>query len=216
MNDTILAFKMIQSYISEHNRVRRSHAAYLRAIRDPEWVGASRAMAICAFYGIAAKGQKRKQMLKAFHNAYGKPITSVFVSSGIKRATISKLNSELKYLETYKAAHRHSVRWTELEDELNKTENTPVNTKLGKMWRRIVNAQFDEAEARESRWQARCAINAFNKWSNIKIKFGNCSRGGGSMSYVDHVVIDGFKIKLSKFMENALFETAILTANPNV
>lgn len=90
-------------------------------------------------------------------------------------------------------------------------QESPIDVELGKKWRQLVSAHIIKDRAYRSRWRVRCAITVFNEMnSGIKIKFGNQSRGGGSMSVINHVVIDGFNIKLAKFLDDALFETAIL------
>lgn len=123
-----------------------------------------------------------------------------FVSLAVKRAHINRRCGKKAFQDP---------EFNELRDKL---EAIPVH-KYGAKWQEYVDTFFEEQTASDARWQARCAIYAFNKMgTGIVIKFGTLGKGKGSMSRIKHVIIDNDPIPLRKFLDNAEFEQAILNS----
>lgn len=211
MNATELALKLIQSYKEEYNRERRAANAQRRAYVDPVWVEGARARGLRG--NVYDGNYSRKLLLKSFlSETTGYPTQTHFVSSAAKNGAIRRQRSEIKRRKARNFCEG-DVIITSLERHLCALENAPVEAELGKLWQKQVKAYFEEKAANKARWEVRCAINVFNRMNlGIKIKFGNCRPGGGSMSYISHVEVDGCKIKLAKFLDNAVFESAILSS----
>jgi hypothetical protein len=210
MNATEFALKLIQDYNTEHNRYRRAHAAISRLRHDNKWHEEAYALNIKSFYARPS-GLSHKDARNTFlDRGTNMPTNTLFVSSGVKSGRIRAYNSKIKLWKSTISPHA-ADRIKEIERVLEIAKNAPVKAVLGRKWRQHVAAQSAADDAYESRWEARCAITAFNKMKcGITIKFGTCDRGGGSMSVINYIVVDGDKVKLAKFLDNALFETAIL------
>ncbi len=223
MNATELALKLIQNYNTEHNKYRRACRHVRELQTDKQWYENAAAAGIANFYFKNTFLSHKKALNTFLIRASNIPTYALFVSAGVKSARIRSLTNKLKQLELTAGvklqsptgedfySKTHSSHIKDLQEDLERAKKAPVNAALGKMWRQIILEHIAVDKAYETRWQARCAIYAFNKMNaRIQIKFGSYGRGEGSMSYINHVVVDGDKIKLARFLDNAIFETAIL------
>lgn len=214
MDCTTLALNLIKAYNAEYNRYRRAEYKKLKILRNEDYVSDMKANGFaitlqrdCGF----RRGHDIGHARSFFRNAdgTGDRIVYAFVSAAVKRNFIKKAEKELDNIRDYASLEVRNHRGAEIQTLKQK----PVLSKLGKQWQTYVDALLEEQRAYHSRWEARCAIKAFNKMNTgVLIKFGNCNRGNGSMGYIHHVVIDGDKIPLRKFLDNVEFESAILAA----
>ena len=215
MDSTTFALKLIEAYKAEHNRYRRAQAKRLKITQDQEWIKSMKALGLCSFF-YASHDHKmreydRKRARNHFHDERHNSVTSPFVSQGIKNASIREQSLSLARLRCTNAEKENCI--TMAKAKLKQVQQTPVVPALGKTWQELVDACAEERYAYEARWEARCAIYAFNRMDmGIQIKFGNCGHHGGSMSYINHVVIDGDKVPLKKFLDNAEFESVVLNS----
>lgn len=208
MNTTEFALKLIQDYNTENNKLRRAKAAQYAIFSKSDWHDMAASAGVSSYY-YKDCGLSRREAEKTFLDASSQQRTwAIFVSASAKNGAIRSLKRQLNRMTV------RNLNSDFIEDRLSLAQGATVNTKLGKIWRKIVNAHFDEIEANRSRWEVRCAIRAFNKMNlGIKIHFGNCR--SGSMTRISHVEVNGDNIKLARFLDNAIFETAVLNANPN-
>jgi hypothetical protein len=214
MDLNAFALQLIQAYNAEHNRLRRARAEFNRIYRDNEWQAGMRAMNYTVHPDLRMDSRTwdYRRVRGHFHDRglTHVQLKTAFVSHVAKRREIRILERELANMRLICDESSRTVK--EYVAKLECAKDTPVLSKLGKKWQQLVDARFEEKRAYDARWRARCAIAAFNKMNlGIQIKFGTCRRGGGSMSYISHVVVNGDKIKLARFLDNAIFETAILS-----
>lgn len=219
MNCTELALKLIKNYTQEHNRVRRAKNKQYRITTNPEYQAemVKNGFSGRIKYGQVSDGPLRKydknSLREYFRDGDGVAMTDTrlvgYVSEAVKRR-------DLKVIERRIANFPSSVTLEYFEGTRRlyyALKAKPIFVELGKMWQEYVDAFCDARDAYEARWEARCAIKAFNKMgTGIQIKFGNCTSGKGSMDYPKYVIIDGDKIPLRQFLNNAEFEVAILSA----
>lgn len=206
------AIQLIKNYNKEFNRLKRARREKDRVFADTDYLEemSELGFALVPSLGDKPSAYKVKSLCEYFvvrhpHCNY-EDIPKAFTSHNIKSRDMSKAKSYLKSVE-------NSSNYLKFEDRLQRIKDVPVRSDLGKKWRRLVHLFYEEYLAYEDRWAARCAIKAFNKMdTGIKIKFGNCSKGGGSMSYIRGVVVDGFEIPLKKFLKDQEFERALLAA----
>lgn len=211
MDCTTLALKLIKAYNKENNRYRRAIYKQNKIVHNTEYqveMG-RRGLSHRTSFKIR-KGSSYRRAYNYFENVNpSERYTFIaFVSEAIKNKELRAIQQHINALRVSEQAPTAlQVR----EKDYQELKAKPVLTKLGAMWREYIDAVVEMNGAYETRWEARCAIKAFNKMeTGIEIRFGNCSRHGGSMSYIHHVVIDGDKIPLRKFIDNAEFESAIL------
>lgn len=214
MDSTTLALKLIKAYETEHSRMRRAQAKKGKIVSNKEWIKSMEVLGLCSY--LPSRNYKWSAMdfkytRNYFYNSQHSSVISPFVSHGIKNAHIREHLLDIARMRG--KWEEGDSRISDAEIRLKKIRQTPVAAALGKIWRELVDAESEKCKAIEARWQARCAINAVNKMdTGIQIKFGSCNRNGGSMSRIHHVVIDGERIPIKKFLENAEFETVILNS----
>jgi hypothetical protein len=220
MDCTTFVLALIKAYKTEHNRMKRAQAKKTRIFRDRVWTNQMSAHDFSSYFYHDSTRYKPtsyhfKRARKHFHDLKHQETLVAFVSNGVKRAAIREQELELARLRNRFAESVDKI--VIAKTKLAQLKKVPVLAALGKTWQLLIDAYAEEYKAHEDRWKARCAIYAFNKMNmGIQIKFGHC-RGSGSMSTINHVVIDGDKIPLKKFLENAEFESVVLNApNPNV
>lgn len=210
MNLTKMVVQLIESYTKEHNRLRRARYAKHNSFLTDEL------KAEMAKHGFAThvqhseysgnKGLSRRAR-DSFITPDGRNTKLAFVSSGIKQRHLKEAKNQLAWNLTQGTPEYIEACNKDIAD----ITKTPVLKELGIAWRRYIDAVIEENEAYETRWEARCAIKAFNNLkTGFAIKFGNAGHKGGSMSYIKYVVIDGDKIPLRKFLDNAVFEAIVL------
>jgi hypothetical protein len=212
MDLTAFALKLIKAYNAENNRLRRARNKVNSIKRDNEW----RAKMAYHYFSLdpslrcnsSAWDYKRS---RAYFYSYTQlPVKTAFVSYAAKNSEVQQEKRNLCRLRS--CWNESSTPVKESLAKIEEIKKAPVYPELGKKWQQLVDAQLEEKKAYDDRWEARCAIKAFNKMNlGIQIKFGSCRRGGGSMSYISHVEVNGDKIKLAKFLDNTIFETAILS-----
>lgn len=207
MTPTDFAVKLIEQYREQDNRLRRAEYAKRLASNSNDWRMKAYDAKISPYFEEKSR-LNRKQALNVFLDGDYLPTRSLFVSAAVKAGYKRHLKAQIKRLESDPYA---SQKWriSEFKEELDELDSRPVRADLAKLWRAVVNAHFDREEAYKERWQARCAIYAFNTMNlGLKIKFGNMANG--PMSRVCYIEVDGFDVKLKTFLENAEFESVIL------
>jgi len=221
MDFTAFAIALIKSYKREHNRYRRALAAKHRIYSDQSYLKEMKEQGFDPYIHMEGRGIRRyekKQLRNCFRTPNDvRPKTPLgFVSAAIKREHLKEITKQLAQMaeaSTARIGIEFNPSYTDKLNEKELVNKIPVLAELGKKWRTLVDACCEEHKAYEDRWEARCAIKAFNKMdTGIHIKFGNCGHKGGSMSYIRFVTIDGFDIPIRKFLENAQFEQVILSA----
>lgn len=213
MDTTNFAIKLIEAYKAEHNRMMRSRLKQYKIKGDRGWTSAmeSRGLSTTVYRKDNMRSYVHKRFRNYFNTGRHSPCFSYFVSHSVKNAWIRRQELHIAQLRTRYDEEDHQI--VAVKAIIASAKTAEVLTHLGKTWRKLVDAVFEEHEAYKARWEARCAIYAFNKMDlGIQIKFGSCNNGGGSMSYINHVIIDGDKIPLRKFLENVEFESVILSA----
>lgn len=209
MDMTAFVLKLIEAYKTEHNRLLRAKAKQQRILSDSEWTLQMNKRKLNFHFICRDADLRHSRNFFKNNDIEQKFSVRFFVSQGVKNASVRKASHRLAIIIAQNG--NDSAFVAEKREELEKLKNTPVEAVLGKKWRELIDACIEENKAYKTRWQARCAIYAFNKMDmGIKIKFGNCSRGGGSMSYISRVIVGSDEVKLSKFLDNAIFETVIL------
>lgn len=217
MDCSEFALQLIKNYNNEFNRMKRAKARRMRICTDIEFIEEMKANGLNLYLYTDTKLRQydRTRLRQYFSDIRtGKKLPVAFTSSQIKRRDVAEATRYLSSIVDRGAlGGSMSAMYAEKLSELECLKQLPVFTKLGKKWRAMVDAYFEEKQAYEDRWAARCAIKAFNKMNTgTEIKFGNCRRKGGSMSYIRFVVIDGYHMPLKKFLENVQFEQVILAA----
>lgn len=222
MNTTLYAAQLIKKYNQEFNRLRRADYLMHNLRRDKSL------QAEFEKYGLKldhwAYGKTiSKRTRDSFNNADGQPGDKYYVSTGIKKRALKLAQWEVDQIEKW-LAKPPDKRQLDVNlytpdfikhrrEQLQQIKETKVLYGLGRVWRRYVDAVLEHQEAYETRWQARCAIKAFNEQNlGITIKFGSNHNGCGGMNYIRHVIIDGDKIPYRKWLASAEFEGIVLAA----
>jgi hypothetical protein len=203
VNTTKFALELIKSYNSEFNRMRRAKAAAKRILTNDFYLIEMEKLNLVTHLakapGSVEEREYQKRNFITKNPAYDEP--RIFTSKAAKQCEIRKRTKMMRFFNDNRAERHY----------LEEYKSRSVRSDLGGVWAEYVQALWDYNHAYKLRFEARCAIKAFNKLkTGIEIRFGNCRRGGGSMSYINHVLVDGDKVPLSKFLDNAEFEVVVL------
>lgn len=211
MNTTQLIVKLIKQYNVEHNRLTRARYAKHKISGNQKFQEDMKLHGLCPYTVDEYQERDIKRFKSYFVDDHGRISHDVFVSKAIKTKHVRQAEKELA--EVRAAGSLTAFHLLEAKNQLNSLKGALVLVELGAKWRRYVAACMESDEAYEARWQVRCAIKAINKLDlGMQIKFGNCTTGGGSMSRIRFVNVDGFDVPVKKFLENAQFEEAVLAA----
>jgi transposase len=200
MDSTEFALKLIKAYKAEANRLRR--ALYAVNKNNTKW----REQKDTRYNSLYIDESDKTH--RDYFIGDGSVIekTSFFISKNIKKRELDELDKWIEH-----NGHSSSSYLAKIKADREVMKNAPVLQELGKLWQAIFDAKKEKAAAYKARWEVRCAIKAFNKMdTGILIKFGRAVPNGGSMSNIVAVVIDGERIPLRRFLDNAEFETTLL------
>lgn len=216
MDNVAIALGLIKAYKEQFNLEAKNKRKIQSILKNFLYVDKMTAQGLNVLVKSDLSYYAYTRSLRFFYDKRGIETRCVYVSKGVKNADIRRLNKEIKRLESNilpneKPAYYLSNRLVNLKAEIQGVKDTPVEAELGKMWRSYIKAVYNSEQAYKKKFEVRTAIKVFNKLNTgVSIHFGN-SRVG-SMNRIDSVSLDGDRLPIKKFLENAEFENAILAA----
>lgn len=220
MDHTAIALGLIKAYRKHFNCIARNKRTAKNVLSKSWYVDKMKEYGFHPFINSELSSYSYKEALRYFQDNRGCSLTTVYVSKGVKNAAIRFINKKIKQAIAHRDAIKdpmpgildsHNFYIKQLTESLQVTQDRPVDTKLGKLWRTYVKAVYDGERAYKEQFEVRSAIKVFNKLNTgISIHFG--SYRVGAMNRIRSVSIDGDKIRVSRFLDNAEFETAVLAA----
>lgn len=220
MDHIAIALGLIKAYRKHFNCVARNKRTANSVLNKSWYVDKMKEYGFHSFIHSELSSYSYKEALRFFQDSKGNPLVTVYVSKGMKNAAIRFINKKVKraieHIDSLKDpmpgildSHKYYIK--QLTESLQITQDAPVDAKLGKLWRKYVKAIYDSERAYKEQLEVRSAIKVFNKLNTgISIHFGSCRVG--AMNRIHSVSIDGDKIRVSRFLDNAEFETAVLAA----
>jgi hypothetical protein len=217
-----MALALIKEYRQEFNREVRAKRVSKVILSDSKYIDKMRTKGFNCYIRNDLPSYRYREASRNFFTFTEASRKNVFVSKGLKNSFIRSLSWALGRAvdrrDVYEAdkvdasiLSRQNDYVKHLTEEIEHERMKPVEAELGKTWRTYVKAVHEEKLAHEKKYAIRSAIKVFNKLNTgISIHFGNCR--SSAMNRIYRVCVNGEDIPVSKFIENAEFETAVLAA----